>query len=250
MADVRTPWYQSYPKDVPYTIDKPPYQNLGQMFDDVCNKYGKRKAFISFNSAVTFLDVKKAVDNLAAYLQHCVQVKKGEKLAVILPNVIQYPVSVFAGLKCGMQIVNINPLYTTHEILGVLRDSKAKVVICLEIINNGLQKILDQTYLEHVISCGVGDMLPVLKGSVINFAFRHLTRQVKPYDKKLFTPFKSCLYYGKHYRLQPVECAFDDIAFLQYTGGTTGKPKGAMLSHGNILSNVFQCHAMYGPRVK
>ena len=95
MADVRTPWYQSYPKDVPYTIDKPPYQNLGQMFDDVCNKYGKRKAFISFNSAVTFLDVKKAADNLAAYLQHCVQVKKGEKLAVILPNVIQYPVSVF-----------------------------------------------------------------------------------------------------------------------------------------------------------
>ncbi|MDY5189543.1 MAG: AMP-binding protein [Succinivibrio sp.] len=250
MADVRTPWYQSYPKDVPYTIDKPPYQNLGQMFDDVCNKYGKRKAFISFNSAVTFLDVKKATDNLAAYLQHCVQVKKGEKLAVILPNVIQYPVSVFAGLKCGMQIVNINPLYTTHEILGVLRDSKAKVVICLASINNGLQKILDQTYLEHVISCGVGDMLPVLKGSVINFAFRHLTRQVKPYDKKLFTPFKSCLYYGKHYRLQPVECAFDDIAFLQYTGGTTGKPKGAMLSHGNILSNVFQCHAMYGPRVK
>lgn len=249
MAEMRTPWYESYPKDVPHTINAHMYENLGQLFDDACTKYAKKDAFISFNSAVSYKDIYESTNRLAAYMQKWLGVKKGDKLAVILPNVIQYPIAVFAGLKCGMQIVNINPLYTNHEILGVLRDSKAKIVICLESINQGIQKIYEQTYLEHVISCSVGDMLPFVKGSVINFAARHILKQIPKFDKKKVLNFKHCIYQGRYFEFEKVDVEFDDIAFLQYTGGTTGKPKGAMLSHGNIISNVAQADAMYAPRI-
>lgn len=250
MADQHTPWYQSYPKDVPCNVDTRLYENLNQMFESVCKKYEHNKAFISFNSAITYKKIYLSVLRLASFLQNDLNVKKGDKMAVILPNVIQYPIAVFAALKCGMQVVNVNPLYTTHEILGVLRDCKAKVVICLETINQGLEKIREQTYLEHIISCSIGDMLPFYKGAAINFALRHVMHQVPKFDKNQVLNFNHCIYQGKFSKFKEVAVDFDEIAFLQYTGGTTGKPKGAMLSHGNILSNVLQAHGMYGPRIR
>ena len=153
----RTPWFESYPHDVPHTINPKLYDNLPALFDDCCQKYGKRKAFISLNCSVTYNDIYEKTCALATYLQKVLKAKKGDRMAVILPNVIQYPISVFAALKCGMQVVNINPLYTSHEILGVLRDSGARIVICLESITSEVLKIHDQTYLDHIISCTVGD---------------------------------------------------------------------------------------------
>ena len=174
----RTPWFESYPQDVPYTINPKLYDNLPALFDDCCQKYGNRKAFISLNCSVTYNEVYEKTCALATYLQKVLKAKKGDRLAVILPNVIQYPISVFAALKCGMQVVNINPLYTSHEILGVLRDSGARIVVCLESITSEVLKIHDQTYLDYIISCSVGDCLSPMKGAFVNFYLRHFTNMV------------------------------------------------------------------------
>ena len=245
----RTPWFESYPQDVPHTINPKLYDNLPALFDDCCQKYGNRKAFISLNSSVTYNEVYEKTCALATYLQKVLKAKKGDRLAVILPNVIQYPISVFAALKCGMQVVNINPLYTSHEILGVLRDSGARIVVCLESITSEVLKIHDQTYLDYIISCSVGDCLSPMKGAFVNFYLRHFTNMVPKYDKDKVIMFNNCLKEAAGRDFDKVEIDFDDIAFLQYTGGTTGKPKGAMLSHGNIISNVAQADGMYGPRL-
>lgn len=252
MADSRTPWLCNYPADVPNDIDpRSKYNNLCNLFDDICKSNEKRKAFISFGSAITYEQLKNQVDALAAYLQKVLGVKKGDRLALILPNIIQYPISVFAGLKCGMQIVNINPLYTNHEMLGVLRDCRVKVVIAFEQCNESLLKVLDQTYLQYFISCSIGDCLPKFKGALVNFVARKVKKAIPPYDKSKVLSFNDCLNkgYEKISLFKPVDVDFDEIAFLQYTGGTTGKPKGAMLSHGNIISNVLQAEAMYGPKL-
>ncbi|MGN0895024.1 MAG: AMP-binding protein [Succinivibrio sp.] len=245
----RTPWFESYPSDVPNSIDPGLYDNINGLFDAACGKFKDRKAFICLNRSITFSEVHRKTQALASYLQQILKARKGERLALILPNVMQYPISVFAGLKCGMEIVNINPLYTSHEILGVLRDCGAKIVICLETTVADVLKIHDQTYLEHIITCTVGDCLGTVKGSLINFYLRHVSRMVKPYNRQTVQMFNDCLRVGEGRKFREVSCSLDDIAFLQYTGGTTGKPKGAMLSHGNILANVVQADAMYGPRL-
>lgn len=252
MADPKTPWLRNYPGDVPHSIDAKLYENLSVFIDDVCSRYAKRRAFVSFGSSITFEDFKHRVDCLAAYFQQKLGVIQGDKLGVILPNLIQYPIAVFAGIKCGMQIVNINPLYTSHEMLGILRDAKIKIVVAFEKCNQSLLKVLDQTYLQHYISCSAGDCMPYFKGMVINFTARYIKRLVPSYDGSSLLYFNDCLREGEKYlyAFKAVDMKFDDIAFLQYTGGTTGKPKGAMLSHGNIIANVVQADAMYGPRLK
>ena len=252
MADPKTPWLRNYPSDVPYSIDATNvYENLSDFIDGVCSQNAQRTAFVSFGASITFEKFKYKVDCLAAYFQQKLHVKKGDKLGVILPNLIQYPIVVFAGIKCGMQIVNINPLYTSHEMLGILRDAKIKVVVAFENCNQSLLKVLDQTYLSYYISCSLGDCFPYFKGMAINFAVRHIKRLVPSYDSSSLLFFNDCIKEGAAYlgAFEKVEMKFDDIAFLQYTGGTTGKPKGAMLSHGNIISNVVQADAMYGPRL-
>ncbi len=252
MADSpKTPWLRNYPSDVPHSIDAKLYENLSVFIDEVCKKNKDRIAFTSFESSITYSKFKYKVDCLAAYFQKKLNVKKGDRLGVILPNLIQYPIAVFAGIKCGMQIVNINPLYTSHEMLGILRDAKIKVVIAFEKCNQSLLKVLDQTYLEHYISCNLSDCLPFFKGMVLNFAARYIQKIVPPYDPSGLIQFNDCLKEGERLlsSFENVEMQFDDIAFLQYTGGTTGKPKGAMLSHGNIIANVVQADAMYGPRL-
>lgn len=250
MENNRTPWYQSYPKDVPDTINPRVYEDLVEMFDFVCRKHADRKAFISLNSSISFTEVHARVQEFACYLQQILKAKKGDRIALILPNVIQYPISVFAALKCGMEVVNINPLYTPHEILGVLRDCGAKIVVCFETVVADVLKIYDQTYLEHIIACSVGDCLGLIRGAAVNFYIRHLTKMVKPYNRQAVMMFNNCLKQGRVRSFTEVKNNFDDIAFLQYTGGTTGKPKGAMLSHGNIIANVIQADAMYGPRLR
>lgn len=251
MADPKTPWLRNYPSDVPYSIDAKLYENLSFFIDDVCARYSSRRAFVSFGSSITFETFKYKVDCLAAYFQQKLGVKKGDKLGVILPNLIQYPIAVFAGIKCGMQIVNINPLYTSHEMLGILRDARIRIVVAFEKCNQSLIKVFDQTYLEHYISCSLGDCLSFPKGILVNTLARYVKRVIPSYDGSKLEYFNECIKEGEKLKsaFKEVEMSFDDIAFLQYTGGTTGKPKGAMLSHGNIISNVAQADAMYGPRL-
>ena len=248
----RMPWVRNYPEGVPHTIDPRIYNNLSEMLDFICRTYADRRAFISFGSSITFREFHQRVLEMAAYLQKVLGVQSGDRLGVILPNLMQYPITVFAGLRCGMQIVNINPLYTSHEMLGILRDCRVKVVVSFEMVNRKLQSIIDQTYIKYCISCNLGDCMSPLKGFFYNFDARRIKKMVPEYDPSALLQFKECLVKGREKLslFKPVLADFDDIAFLQYTGGTTGKPKGAMLSHGNILANIVQADAMYGSRLK
>ncbi|MCR5537030.1 MAG: AMP-binding protein [Succinivibrio sp.] len=246
MSNTQTPWYQSYPEDVQPLVDVAPFRSINHLFVSVCKSHRRRTAFISFEHKLTYQQLSFEVGNLAAFLQQRCKLKRGDKLAIILPNILQYPVAVFAALKIGLIVVNINPLYTACEMQSVLKDCGAKAVIAFEMCARNLQEILSDTEVDHLIVTGLGDMLGLLKGSFINFFMRSIKRMVGAYDHSRVIPFKQALREGRELPCDTPVMHSDDVAFLQYTGGTTGKPKGAMLTHGNIIANVAQLTHMYG----
>ncbi len=241
-------WYESYPVDVPHEIDGCRYDSICEMFDSVTKAFASHTAYISLGSAITYKDLAVYTRRLAAFLQHELHVKKGEHFAIILPNTIQYPLAVFAALKLGLKVVNINPLYTEREIDGILRDSRTEYVLSLDTNAEPLMKVMENLDLKAVILTSIGDLLGPIKGPLVNFVAKHVKHMVPPYPYKKFLHLKKILSYTKE-SFKQVPVSLDDIAFLQYTGGTTGKPKGAMLTHKNILSNVAQTYAMYGPAI-
>ena len=240
------PWIESYPDDVPLNVDTRQYRNLYHLFVSVCRTYERRTAYISLESSITFGQLAKDVDAFSAYLQTKLGLKKGDRLAVIMPNLIQYPIAVFGALKAGLVVVNINPLYTPREMQGVLKDSKATAVVAFEQCAKGLLEVKNETCLKHIIVTSLGDKLGPVKGAVFNFVLRYLKKAVPHYNRQETISFSSMLKDGRSLPLTQPLCTYDDLAFLQYTGGTTGSPKGAMLSHGNILSNIAQILGMYG----
>lgn len=242
-------WYQSYPLDVPHEIKGCCYDNIGAMFDSVTQAFASQKAYISFEKAITYGELSVLVNRFAAYLQHELKIQKGEHFAIILPNTIQYPIAVFAALKLGLKVVNINPLYTEREIESVLRDSMTEYVLALDTNANTLIKVQERLKLKAVILTSLGDCLGAVKGAIVDFAVKYIKHLVEPYKREKFILFKQIIKRKPAYKLESVAVSLDDIAFLQYTGGTTGKPKGAMLTHRNILSNVAQTYAMYGPAI-
>ena len=242
-------WYQSYPLDVPHEIKGCCYENIGAMFDSITQAFSSHKAYISFEKAISYGELSIYVNRFAAYLQHELKIKKGEHFAIILPNTIQYPIAVFAALKLGLKVVNINPLYTEREIESVLKDSMTEYVLALDTKANTLINVRKRLNLKAVILTSLGDCLGFFKGALVDFVVRHVRHLVDPYEKEGFIFLKDILNSNQDYKLEKVEVSLDDIAFLQYTGGTTGKPKGAMLTHKNILSNVAQTYAMYGPAI-
>ncbi len=240
------PWLESYPQDVPPHVNLDLYPDLASMFDSVSRTYAENTAYISMGVRVTYQEVRQWVDALASFLQDKLKLGKGDSLAVVMPNLIQYPVTVFAAIRCGIRVVNVNPLYTPREMEGVLRDSGAAAVVALETCARGILSIRENTKLKHVIVTGVGDLLGTVRGGIINFAARYYKHLVPLYDAKQTISFKHALKAGRQCSFTRVELSRGDVAFLQYTGGTTGKPKGAMLTHGNIVSNVAQILGMYG----
>lgn len=246
----RRPWLASYPKDVSYDIDLRQLRPLNEVFDSVCEEFAERKAYISMGSSMTYRELAEQVRNFAAYLQQGLKLKKGDCFAVIMPNLMQFPVAVFAAVKAGLRVVNVNPLYTPREMQSVLSDSGATALVILENSAKGLSTILRDTQVRHVIISGAGDLLGKYKGACVNFLLRYVLREVKVYVIRDAIPFRQALEQGRSLKFEPPELEVDDVAFLQYTGGTTGKPKGAMLTHGNIFANVLQAYAMYGPVLK
>ncbi len=250
MQDKRHPWYESYPQGVPAVIDPHLFENLNDLFDYATLQYAKRTAFINMKGSITFEDLSREAEAFAAFLQHEWGLKKGDRLAVMMPNLIQYPIVLFGALKAGLIVVNTNPLYTATELLGQLRDSRAKAIVVIANYAFNLQKIIAKTSIEHVVVTNVGDGFGFFRGKVVNFAVRFIRKMVPSFLIGGSVSYRRAVKTGAKYSFEEVKVAYDDIAFLQYTGGTTGKPKGAMLSHGNIIANISQGLGMYSNVLK
>lgn len=236
-------WLKSYPDFVPKSISLDGYQNIVDIYNEGIVKYRDLVAFKNMDVEMTFTELSQNVDAFAWYLQHKTNLKKGDRIALQMPNLLQFPVAIFACLKLGLVLVNTNPLYTAEEMRHQYRDSGVKAIVILENFAFNLEKILADTQIETVITTTIGDMLGGFKGSITNFVVRKIKKMVPAYNLPGALHFKDCLKQGLGKKPDAVEIAWDDLAFLQYTGGTTGVSKGAMLSHGNLCSNVQQVEA-------
>ncbi|THT99030.1 long-chain-fatty-acid--CoA ligase [Lampropedia puyangensis] len=242
------PWLAQYPKDVPADIDTSAYGSLAQLLDDAFSRYAQRCAFSFMGRDFSYADIDRFSAQFAAYLQS-LGLQKGERVAVMLPNIIQYPIVAAAVMRAGLVLVNVNPLYTVRELEHQLADSGAKVMVVLENFASTLQQCLPHTQLEHIVLTSVGDMMGMVKGAVINWVLRHRQKAVPAFALPQAVPFKRALRSGSRATLRTPLLTHDDLALLQYTGGTTGVSKGAMLTHGNVIANALQSEAWNRPAI-
>ncbi|EMR8291763.1 AMP-binding protein [Escherichia coli] len=240
-------WLNRYPADVPTEINPDRYQSLVDMFEQSVARYADQPAFVNMGEVMTFRKLEERSRAFAAYLQQGLGLKKGDRVALMMPNLLQYPVALFGILRAGMIVVNVNPLYTPRELEHQLNDSGASAIVIVSNFAHTLEKVVDKTAVQHVILTRMGDQLSTAKGTVVNFVVKYIKRLVPKYHLPDAISFRSALHNG--YRMQYVkpELVPEDLAFLQYTGGTTGVAKGAMLTHRNMLANLEQVNATYGP---
>lgn len=231
------PWFKSYPKGIPHEIQLDEYRSVVDLFEKSCEKYGQKVAFENMGARLTFGEVDKLSRDFAAYLQQGLGLKKGERIAIQMPNLLQFPIAFFGALRAGLIVVNTNPLYTPREMEHQFRDSGASAIVIVENFAGNLQKILANTAIKHVMITGLGDMLGGVKGHVVNFVVKHIKKMVPPYQIAGALSFKEALKKGRSMSLTDVGVDNADIAVLQYTGGTTGVSKGAQLSHRNLVNH-------------
>ncbi|MDC0468128.1 AMP-binding protein [Bacteroidia bacterium] len=234
------PWYKSYPEFVPQTVDENKYKSLAQVFEDVVEKYGDKVAFQNMDVTLTYNQLKAEVDAFAYFLQNKTNLEVGDRVAIQMPNLLQFPVAMFAIIKCGFVAVNTNPLYTPDEMRHQYKDSGAKALVILENFASNYQSIQNDTDIETVIVTRIGDMLGGLKGTIVNTVVKHVKKMVPAYDLPNAISFKSVLKDNSGKSPNEVNITHKEMAFLQYTGGTTGVSKGAILTHGNICSQLSQ----------
>lgn len=239
-------WLKSYPKDVPADIDYNQYQSLSQLLEEAFAKFGPRKAYVGMGKSLTFSQLDQLSVLVAAWLQSK-GLKKGDRVAVMMPNVLQYPVVIAAILRAGMVVVNVNPLYTPRELEHQLKDSGAAAIFILENFAVTLQQVIARTQVRHSIVCALGDLLGFGKGTVVNFAVRHVKKMVPEFSLPNAIRFNALLAESGRLRFEAPVLGHDDVAFLQYTGGTTGVSKGATLTHRNLIANVLQSEAWMQP---
>jgi len=241
---------KSYPPGVPFEINPDKYPSLVAMFNKYSVQYSDRTAFINLGAEITYAQLAKQATDFAAYLQHDLGLKKGDKFAIMVPNTLQYPIALFGALLAGLTVVNVNPLYTARELEHQLKDSGAKAMLIIENFAQTLEKIIDQTPVEHVIMTSLGDRLGLIKGTIVNAVVKHVKKMVPAFNLPDAIRFNAALVKGSKLTFTPVEISGDDLAFLQYTGGTTGLSKGAMLTHRNMVANLEQAKAAIKPMLE
>ena len=234
------PWLDSYEKGVKAEIDETLYQSIPDVFRQSVEKFANQPAFQNMGKTLTYAEVGKLAEDFASYLQNVLKLPRGERVAIMLPNLLQYPIALFGILQAGLVAVNTNPLYTPRELEHQLKDSGATTIIVLENFANTLELVLPRTQIKHVIVASVGEMFGFFKGSLINFVLRKVKKMVPEYCISDTIPFQTALKEGAAHTFRPVTLTREDTALLQYTGGTTGVAKGAILSHGNICANMQQ----------
>ncbi len=234
------PWLKNYPHNVPENIDPNIYTSLVELIEVAVKKFDHQVAFENMGASLTYKQVDTLSNDFAAYLQGPLGLKKGDRIAIQMPNLLQYPIVMFGALKAGLIVVNTNPLYTTREMAHQFNDAGVKAIVIVANFAANLEAIIKETAIQHVIVTQLGDMLGTLKGSLVNLVVKHLKKMVPDYTLSGHIKFKEALKDGKALQLQKVDVQPEDIGFLQYTGGTTGISKGAKLTHRNIIANMEQ----------
>ncbi len=241
-SPIDKPWLANYPKGVPAEIDLSEFTSILDIFENSCRLYADRTAFSNFKTAISYADLDRLTRNFAAWLQKQ-GFKKGDRIALMMPNILQYPVALFGAMRAGLVIVNTNPMYTARELKHQLLDSGARAIVVVENYAHVVQQVRDDVPLDCVITTRVGDMLKFPKGLMLNFAMQYLKKAIPPWKLAGSVSLSACLKKGAGLPFNAVQLGFEDIAFLQYTGGTTGVAKGAMLTHRNLVANMLQSKA-------
>ncbi len=241
------PWLSRYPSDVPETINPDQYPSLVEMFEQSVHRFADQPAFMNMGSVMTYRKLEERSRAFAAYLQNDLKLKKGDRVALMMPNLLQYPVALFGVLRAGLIAVNVNPLYTPRELEHQLNDADVSTIVIVSNFASTLEKIVENTPVKNVVLTSLGQMLPRAKGTVVDFVVKYVKGMVPKYHLPGAISMRKALRKGR--RLQYVKpfMSGDDIAFLQYTGGTTGVAKGAILTHRNMVANVLQAKGAYGP---
>ncbi|MEK7435826.1 MAG: AMP-binding protein [Pseudomonadota bacterium] len=243
-------WLKEYPEGVPAEIDPGRYASLPDLIEKTCRKFADKPAYNNFGCSMSYAELERLSRDFAAFLQGLPGLKKGERVAIMSPNLMQYPVVLVGILRSGMTVVNVNPLYTPRELEHQLKDSGAKAIVIVENFAATLQQVIQKTQVEHVITTQLGDLLPAPKRWIVNFVVKRLKKMVPDWRIDGAIGLRSAFARGAGAQLQPVSLGHEDIAFLQYTGGTTGLSKGAMLTHRNILANIEQAGVWIGRSLK
>jgi len=240
-------WLKRYPADVPAEIDADRHSSLVEMFESAALRYADQPAFINMGEVMTFRKLEERSRAFAAYLQNELGLQKGDRVALMMPNLLQYPIALFGVLRAGMVVVNVNPLYTPRELEHQLNDSGAAAIVIVSNFAHTLEKVVFKTQIKHVILTRMGDQLSAAKGTLVNFVVKYIKRLVPKYHLPDAISFRAALQRGRRLQYVKPDIINSDLAFLQYTGGTTGVAKGAMLTHRNMQANLEQAKAAYAP---
>lgn len=241
--ETQKPWLNSYPTGIPDEIDINEYSSVTDIFDTSVAQFSDLPAYTNFGKTITYKDVATHTSALAAYLKNELGLVKGDRVAVMMPNLLQNPITIFAILRAGLIVVNTNPLYTKRELKHQMNDSGAKAIIIVENFAHVLESVIEDTPLQHVITTKMGDMLSPMKGFIINTVVKYVKKMVPAFKLSNTVTFNNALKLGSRHHFQTVHTNHDDIAFLQYTGGTTGVSKGAVLTNKNMVANIQQATA-------
>ena len=242
-------WFKRYPESVPQTIDPNVCPNLMEVLEQSVSDFADNTAFMNMGHSITYRELDTLSMQFASYLQSLGLVK-GDAVAIMMPNLLQNPVAIFGVLRAGMRVVNVNPLYTARELEHQLNDSNAKAILIVENFACTLAEVIENTGVEHVVLTKMGDLLPAPKRWIVNFVVKHVKKLIPAYKLTRTVSLPHALKVGAEHTYQRPQISGDDIAFLQYTGGTTGVSKGAMLTHRNLIANLEQISAMLGPNIE